>query len=70
MSDCTTAINDAIRKIFTFQRWESVRTLRESFNYPSLIEIYEKARRKFFNSLPGHVNKTVSRLFGILSKND
>ena len=70
MNDCNVAINDGIRKIFTFQWWERVHTLREGFNYPSLTEIFEKARRKFQNSLPGHTNATVSRLFGILSQDD
>ena len=62
MNECNTALNDAIRKIFTFHRWESVRTLREGFGYPSLTEIFAKARKKFHESLPGHFNSTVSRL--------
>ena len=33
-------------------------------------EVFEKARRKFQNFLPGHTNATVSRLFGILSQDD
>ena len=31
MRDCNTAVNNGIRKIFTFQRWESVRALRDGF---------------------------------------
>ena len=62
MTDCTTALNDAIRKIFTFQRWESVRALREGFGYKSLVEIFARANNKFLNSLPSHYNCTISRL--------
>ena len=28
MQDCNTALNNALRKIFTYNRWESVRQLR------------------------------------------
>ena len=38
--DCDTAINDAIRKIFSFNRWESVRHLRESFGYKSIYKLF------------------------------
>ena len=67
MTDCTTALNDAIRKIFTFHRWESVRGLREGLGYPSLSEMFDKARRKFMLSLPIHANRTISKLFSTVS---
>ena len=62
MSDCNTAVNDAIRKIFTYQRWQSTRTLRESFGYLSLHEIFAKAKNKFHMSLPYHPNTVLSSL--------
>ena len=62
MNECTVAVNDAIRKIFTFKRWESVRTLREDLGYPALSDIFAKARSKFQASLPRHHNSTISRL--------
>ena len=65
--ECTTALNDAIRKIFTFNRWESVRALREGFGYPSLCDIFAKARNKFLNSLSNHENRTISQLQMITS---
>ena len=46
------ALNDAIRKIFTFARWESVKTLRESCGYPSITEIYAKRKRSFLQKMP------------------
>ena len=59
MTDCTTALNNAIRKIFTFQKWESVRSLREGFGYPALCETFAKANRKFVISLPNHSNRAI-----------
>jgi hypothetical protein len=51
MTDCNTAINDAIRKIFTYNRWESVRELRKSMFYDSIYEIFVRAERNFLSSL-------------------
>ena len=34
------ALNDSIRKIFGYDRWESVRHLRSTHSYPSLTEIF------------------------------
>ena len=65
MSDCNTAINDAIRKIFSFQRWQSTRALREAFDYPSLHEIFAKAKSKFQFSIGNHRNTVLSSLLAI-----
>ena len=70
MTECTVALNDAIRKIFTFQRWESVRNLRECFGYSSPTEIFAKAKRKFDFSLSRHSNRTVSLLHAFMSTAD
>lgn len=59
MTSCNTALNDAIRKIFSFHRWESVRTLRGSFGYKSLIELFEQSRRSFLLSLRSHPNSAL-----------
>ena len=40
MQDINTAINDAIRKIFSFNRWESVRALREGCDKKSIYDIF------------------------------
>ena len=47
MSDCNAAVNDAIRKIFSFQHWQSKRELRGHLGYPSLHEFFAKAKNKF-----------------------
>jgi len=50
-SDCHIAVNHAIRKIFSFQRYESIRFLREFFHYDSLTNIFAIAEKKFRTSL-------------------
>ena len=59
MQDCTTALNNAIRRIFTFHRWESVRSLREAFDYKSVTDIFSEMSRKFLLSLPTHSNSII-----------
>ena len=62
LQDCTKAINDAVRLIFGYDRWESVRTLRESFGYKSLVELFQKAEMKFDASLLSHHNPVIKHL--------
>ena len=56
-------MNDCIRRIFTFNRWESVRYLRLSFGHPSLTEIFESRSAKFFRMLPALRNPTLKHLY-------
>ena len=60
--DCNTAVNDAIRKIFSFHRWESVRDLRSYFGYKSLTDMFSIAKAKFENALLFHANPVLSSL--------
>ena len=62
LQNCSTAVNDALRLIFGFNRWESVRTLRESFGYKSLVELFQRAKNKFDSSLRSHYNPIISHL--------
>ena len=45
------APNDCIRRIFGYNRWESVRFLRQSMGYPSLTDIFSARARKFWSKL-------------------
>ena len=45
------AINDGIRKIFGWNRWESIRDLRSSFGYDDIFIMAVKRRRKFMSSM-------------------
>ena len=60
MSNCNVALNDAIRRIFSYHRWESIRTLRQQFGYKDLTTIFALRKRKFLARLPTMGNKTVS----------
>ena len=62
MQDCNTAVNDALRLIFGYNRWESVKTVRESFGYKSLTELFHTAKRKFQASLSLHHNSVVKHI--------
>jgi len=46
------AANDAVRKIFTYNRWESVKILREGLGFPSITEIFASRRKSFELYLP------------------
>ena len=59
LNEMTIALNDAIRKVFSFNRWESVRFLRESFGYSSLSEIIYDSTEKFFKMLSRTNNETL-----------
>ena len=62
MQDCNTAVNDALRLIFGYNRWESVRTIRESFGYKSLTELFQSTKRKFNMSLLSHRNSVIKHI--------
>ena len=66
MTFCTVALNDAIRKIVSFNQWESVRFLRESFGYKTLYEIFATASKKFRDALPTYRNSIIKCLADIV----
>ena len=68
MQHCNTAVNDALRLIFGYHRWERIRVLRESFGYKSLADIFGFARKKFHDILPYHSNSIVSHIARNLPK--
>ena len=53
------ALNNAVRKIFGFRRWESIRYLREFYNYDSIEIMFAKAKRRFETSLANHENRVL-----------
>ena len=42
MRDCNTALNDAIRRIYGYHRWESIRSLRLQLGFPNVYEAFQK----------------------------
>ena len=47
MHKCNVALNDSIRRIYSFQRWESTRELRQQLEFPNIYEIFESRRSRF-----------------------
>ena len=50
MNDCNVALNNGIRCIFSFHRWESTRHLRQQLSFSNITEIFHKRSRKFFQA--------------------
>jgi len=63
MTQLHVAANDAIQKIFTYNRWESVKTLREGLGYRSITEIFASRKASFERNLPSLGNATLSYLY-------
>ena len=51
MTNMDVALNDCIRKIFSYNRWESTRALRRALGYDSVTEIFSKRKTSFFANL-------------------
>ena len=50
------ALNNAVRRIFGFRRWESIRYIREFYKHDSIEMLFAKARTRFERSLTSHSN--------------
>ena len=50
------AINNAVRRIFGFRRWQSIRQIRGFYGYKPIEVMFENARRNFLRRLPNHRN--------------
>ena len=59
MTDCNTAINSAIRKIFGFEVRQSVRLLRTISGFRSIYEIFASAKKKFEKEAQTHHNSVI-----------
>ena len=62
MSDCNVAFNNALRKIFGFKDWRSIRDLREIFGFGSLHVIFKKAQDRFLENCRSHHNPIVKAI--------
>ncbi len=66
MTDCNTAINSVIRKIFDFRWRQSVRELRKEGGYKSIYIIFAEAKKKFETQAKTHSNPII-RYFASMS---
>ena len=60
------ALNDCIRRIFGYNRWESVRFLRLNMGYPSITDLINKLTEKFTRNLPHIGNPTLHALYNLI----
>ena len=56
------AINDAIRKIYSYQRWESVRVLRQSAGFPGIYDIFSRRSEAFLKRNLKSTNQVIVHL--------
>ena len=47
MQSSNVALNDSIRRIFSYNRWESTRTLRQQLGFLNITEIFQSGRDSF-----------------------
>ena len=50
MRTCNTALNDAIWRIFSYHRWESIRQIQQNLGFLNIYEIFGKRSKKFLDS--------------------
>ena len=62
MLRCHVAVNNAIRKIFSFAVWQSIRHIRISHGFLSVYELFQNARCKFLSSASCSSNVVISQL--------
>ena len=66
MYRCHVAVNNAIRRIFSFRVWQSVRELRISHGFKSVYELFSAAKSKFLANAASSTNPIVSHLSTVL----
>ena len=49
LNEMTVVLNDAIRRVFSFHRWESIRVLRQMLGYLSVTEIVRLRTKRFYS---------------------
>ena len=57
------ALNNAIRRIFGFRYYQSIRQLREVYQFDSIEVLFAKARKRFYHSIANHSNELLRFLF-------
>ena len=62
MNQFNVALNTAIRRIFGFCLWQSIRQIREIYNFASIESLFEKAKKRFHNGMIAHDNEILKFL--------
>ena len=59
MHKCNVALNDSIRLIYSYNRWESTRYLRKELKFPNIFEIFHSRKKSFIENVRGMTNSVV-----------
>ena len=59
MNKCNVALNDSIRLIYSYNRWESTRSLRKELKFPNIVEIFFSRRKSFVENVKKMNNMVV-----------
>ena len=59
MHKCNVALNDSIRLIYSYNRWESTRCLRKELKFPNIIEIFHSRKKSFVENVRKMNNSVV-----------
>ena len=70
MNQYNVAFNTAVRRIFGFQRWQSIRQLREVYGFDSIEMLFVKARKRFYAGMVAHDNETLMFLSALQRKSE
>ena len=62
MNNCNVALNNVIRRIFSFQRWESTRSLRQQLGYQNIYEIFASRQSRFAYKRQHSSNQVIAYL--------
>ena len=66
MTNCNTAISNAMRRVFGFPDWRSIRVLREIFGFQSIYEISKKSELRSMASCRTHANPVTRHLIDLI----
>ena len=64
------ALNGAIRRIFGFRYWQSIRQIRDCYNFKSIELLIGKAKHRFVASIENHANVVLKSLAALLRKDE
>ena len=70
MYRCHVAMNNSIRKIYSFAIWESIRHIRINNGFKSVYEIFATAKNKFLSNAKRSSNTVITHLVNFLDVED
>ena len=62
MQTCNIALNNAIRRIYSYDYWDSTRSLRQRFGFSNIFEIYYARQGDFRIKCLSHRNRVIRSL--------